>query len=387
MDKVLMHVGPVTIKDDILLAGVKNNIGFTSKEFVDAFSTSLKGLREITNAKSYQPFIIPGGGTSAMESITSLLKKGDNVLVVSNGVFGDRWEAILKRYQVNVEVLRPKPGYYVKPDEVKEATEKKHYKLVTFTHVETSTGVREPVGEAVKKVRNDVDITVVDGVSGMGAEEVNAEEWGVDVYISASQKALGSTPGAGLLVLSNKAVEMISDDSVAGYYLNLKNWLPVMRSMEEGKAMYFATPPVHTILQLAQAFDDVRKEGIYNRVKRHSLVSGAIRAGIESMGLRIVAKAPETYSNSVTGVELRNADPKKVMEASITEGIEFAPGVHPAFKYFRIGHMGWVTINDALITIGVLERVLKSIGEEIRLGEGLRAVQEYVENHDNHNPK
>ncbi len=382
MDKILMHVGPVTIKEDILLAGIKNNVGFTSKEFVEAFSSSLKGLKYITKGKSYQPFIIPGGGTSAMESVTSLLKRGDNVLVVSNGVFGDRWEHILKRYQVNVDVLRPKPGFYVRPEEVKEMTERKHYKVVTLTHVETSTGVREPVKEVAQKVRGDVDLVVVDGVSGMGAEEVNAEEWGIDVYLSASQKALGSTPGAGLLVLSDRAVESISDDSLAGYYLNLKNWLPVMRSMEEGKASYFATPPVHTILQLSKALSEVEREGVDNRVKRHSLVSGAIRAGIESMGLTLVAKAPESYSNSVTGVELRNADPKRVMEMSLSEGVEFAPGVHPAFKYFRIGHMGWVTPNDAVITIGVLERVLKELGEDVRLGEGLRAVQEYLESRD-----
>ncbi len=374
-----MHVGPVTIKDDVLLAGVKNNVGFTSKEFVDAFSSSLKGLRYITKAKSYQPFIIPGGGTSAMESVTSLLRKGDNVLVVSNGVFGDRWEYILKRYPVNVDVLRPKPGYYVKPDEVKEMTEKKEYKVVTLTHVETSTGVREPVKEVISKVRDNVDLTVVDGVSGMGAEEVNCEDWGIDVYLSASQKALGSTPGAGLLVLSDKAVNSISEDSVAGYYLNLKNWLPVMRSMEEGKASYFATPPVHTILQLSRALAEVEKEGIDNRVRRHQVVSGAIRAGVESMGFSTVAKLPESYSNSVTGVELKKADPKKVMEMSLSEGVEFAPGVHPAFKYFRIGHMGWVTPNDAVVTISVLERVLKELGEDIRLGEGLRAVQEFLD--------
>ncbi len=374
-----MHVGPVTIKDDVLLAGVKNNVGFTSKEFAEAFSSSLKGLRYITKAKSYQPFIIPGGGTSAMESVTSLLKRGDNVLVVSNGVFGDRWEYILKRYPVNVDVLRPKPGYYVKPEEVKEMTEKKEYKLVTLTHVETSTGVREPIKEVIGKIKDDVDLTVVDGVSGMGAEEVNCEEWGIDVYLSASQKALGSTPGAGLLVLSDKAVNSISDESVAGYYLNLKNWLPVMRSMEEGKASYFATPPVHTIFQLNKALEEVENEGIEKRVRRHQVVSGAIRAGLESMGFSIVAKLPESYSNSVTGVELKKADPKMVMEMSLSEGVEFAPGVHPAFKYFRIGHMGWVTPNDAVITISVLERVLKELGEDVRLGEGLRAVQEFLD--------
>ncbi|MEM1630106.1 MAG: alanine--glyoxylate aminotransferase family protein [Saccharolobus sp.] len=377
MDKLLLHVGPTTIKEDVLIAGLENNVGFTSKEFIEAFSNSLKGLRYVMGvSKNYQPFIIPGGGTSAMESVTSLLKPKDKILVVSNGVFGDRWEQIFKRYPVDVKVLRSSPGYYVTPEEVMEEVKKDNYKMVTLTHVETSTGVREPIKDVVSKIRKDVELIVVDGVSSVGAEEVKAEEWNVDVYLTASQKALGAPAGAGLLVLSPKALEFLNQDSIAGYYLNLKNWLPVMRSMEEGKPMYFSTPPVHVIMQLSKAFKLIEEEGIENRIKRHSIVSRAIRAGIEALGLEIVAKKPEAYSNTVTGVILKVVEPAKVLSESISEGVEFAPGVHPAFKYFRIGHMGWVTPNDAIVAISVIERTLKKLGEPIRFGEGVKAVQE-----------
>ncbi|MEM0264067.1 MAG: alanine--glyoxylate aminotransferase family protein [Saccharolobus sp.] len=377
MDKLLLHVGPTTIKEDVLIAGLENNVGFTSKEFIEAFSNSLKGLRYVMGvSKNYQPFIIPGGGTSAMESVTSLLKPKDKILVVSNGVFGDRWEQIFKRYPVDVKVLRPSPGYYVTPEEVTEEVKKDNYKMVTLTHVETSTGVREPIKDVVSKIRKDVELIVVDGVSSVGAEEVKAEEWNVDVYLTASQKALGAPAGAGLLVLSPKALEFLNQDSIAGYYLNLKNWLPVMRSMEEGKPMYFSTPPVHVIMQLSKAFKLIEEEGIENRIKRHSIVSRAIRAGIEALGLEIVAKKPEAYSNTVTGVILKVVEPAKVLSESISEGVEFAPGVHPAFKYFRIGHMGWVTPNDAIVAISVIERTLKKLGEPIRFGEGVKAVQD-----------
>ncbi|MEM3918844.1 MAG: alanine--glyoxylate aminotransferase family protein [Saccharolobus sp.] len=380
MDKLLLHVGPTTIKEDVLIAGLENNVGFTSKEFVEALSYSLKGLRYVMGAsKSYQPLIIPGGGTSAMESITSLLKPNDKILVVSNGVFGDRWEQIFKRYPVNVKVLRPSPGDYVKPEEVEEEVRKDNYKLVTLTHVETSTGVREPVKDVINKIRRYVELIAVDGVSSVGAEEVKAEEWNVDVYLSASQKALGSSAGLGLLLLSPKAVSILdSQDSIAGYYLNLKNWLPVMRAVEEGKAAYFATPPVHVILQLAEAFRLIEKEGIENRIKRHATVASAIRAGLEALELEIVARRPESYSNTVTGVLLKTIEPQKILAETVNEGVEFAPGVHPAFKYFRIGHMGWVTPNDAIVAISVIERTLKKLGEPIRFGEGVKAVEEVL---------
>ncbi|MCY0860708.1 MAG: alanine--glyoxylate aminotransferase family protein [Sulfolobaceae archaeon] len=379
--KILMHVGPETLDYDVLLAGVKGDVGFTSKEFVDAMSYSLKFLRKLMGAdESYQPFIIPGGGTSAMESVTSLLKRGDKVLVVTNGVFGNRWLDIFSRYPLEVKAIRAKAGYYVKPEEVEEEVKKGIYTMLTLTHVETSTGVREPVKEVIDRVRDYVDLIVVDGVSSVGAEEVKAKDWKVDVYLTASQKAIGAPPGAGLLVLSQKALKMLSDDSVAGYYLNLKNWIGVMQAMESGKASYFSTPPVHLIFMIKRAFEMIEAEGLENRIKRHELVASAIRRGIEAMGLEIVAKTPEAYSNTVTGVMLKRANPAEVLSLSISEGIEFAPGVHPdlAGKYFRIGHMGWVNMNDVISAIAVLERVLKRLGEPIKLGEGVRAVQELL---------
>lgn len=381
--KILMHVGPETIDYDVLLGGIKGDVGFTSKEFVDAMSFSLKFLRKLMGvSESYQPFIIPGGGTSAMESVTSLLRKGDKVLVVSNGVFGNRWIDIFSRYPVNVKVLKAKAGYYVKPEEIEEEVKKDHYTMVTMTHVETSTGVREPIAEVAKRIRDYVDLIVVDGVASVGGEEVRAEDWKVDVFLTASQKAIGTPPGAGLLVLSENATKRLGEDNIAGYYLNLKNWLGVMQSMEKGKASYFSTLPVHLVLMIKRAFELIETEGIENRIRRHEIVSSAIRKGIEALGLEIVAKTPEAYSNTVTGVMLKKVNPNDVLSMSLTEGIEFAPGVHPdlAGKYFRIGHMGWVNINDVISAIAVIERVLSKLGEPINFGEGVKAVQEYLIN-------
>ena len=377
--RLLMHVGPVTIDDEVLLAGVRNNVGFSSPEFAEAMRKVLKGIRKVFGvSEKYQAFAIVGGGTSAMESVTSLLNRGDRVLVVANGVFGERWEPLLKRYPVEVDVLRAEPGEYVDPGTVEEAVRKKKYTMVTMTHVETSTGVRHPVKETVKAVRDYVDLVVVDGVSAAGAEEVKAEEWGVDVYLTASQKALGAPPGLGLLALSPRALERLKGDSVAGYLLDLRNWLPVMRNFEEGKFGYFSTLPVHTVLMLAKAIELIEREGVENRVKRHERVARAIRAGVEGMGLEIVARKPEAYSNTVTGVLLKKVSASEVLGKVIDEGVELAPGVHPklAGRYFRIGHMGWVTPNDAIATIAALERVLKALGEDVKVGEGVRAAQE-----------
>jgi len=380
--RLLMHVGPVNIYQDVLYAGLRNNVGFTSDEFVSAFQYSLKKLRDLFQTDStYQPFIIPGGGTSAMESVTSFLKHGDRVLVVTNGVFGDRWINIFSKYPLQVDYLKAEAGDYVNPEKIIEKVKQNHYKLVTFTHVETSTGVRQPIKESVEVIRDYVDLVVVDGVSSVGAETVKAKDWNVDIYLTASQKAIGAPPGLGILVVSQNAMRLLEGkESIAGYYLDLRNWLSVMRSTEEGKASYFSTPPVHTVLMLAEALRLIEEEGIENRIKRHELIAGAIRAGIEGMGLQIVAKRPEAYSNTVTGVLLNKVKANDVLKEVISEGVELAPGVHPSLagKYVRIGHMGWVTPNDAIVTIASLERALKRLGEDIRFGEGVKAVQAYL---------
>ncbi|MEM0373533.1 MAG: alanine--glyoxylate aminotransferase family protein [Sulfolobaceae archaeon] len=378
--RLLMHVGPVNIDLDVLLSGVKSNVGFTSREFIEASSYVLKSLRKLVWAdESYRVIMLPGSGTAAMEAVTSMLKRNDRVLVVSNGVFGDRWENLFKRYPVQVDVIKAKAGEYVREDEL-EKFSKNNYKLITFTHVETSTGVREPIKDVIKVVRGNAEIIVVDGVSSVGAEEIKMKEWGIDVVITASQKALGCPAGLGLLIISQDAISQVSEDSISGFFLNLKNWIPVMESLEAGKPAYFSTLPVHIIFMLRKSLEFIEKEGIENRIERHKVIAEAIRAGIEAMGLEIVAKERSVRSNTVTAVKLSKVSSSQFLEYSISEGVEFAPGVHPelAGKYFRIGHMGWINYNDAISTVAAIERILTKLGEPIKLGHGVIATQEYL---------
>ncbi|WP_171823501.1 aminotransferase class V-fold PLP-dependent enzyme [Thermogymnomonas acidicola] len=145
----------------------------------------------------------------AMESVTSLLRKGERVLVASNGVFGDRWEGILSRYPVRYKFLRSEPGKAVSVQEIDRELQNGYDVFIT-THVETSTGVRMPIEEVSKVVRDRVSLIVVDGVASVGGgEAVSAEDWKVDVFFTASQKAVGAQPGTSLMVCSGRAMERL----------------------------------------------------------------------------------------------------------------------------------------------------------------------------------
>ncbi len=377
--KLLMHVGPTMIDLDVLLSGVRNNTGFASPEFISSMRNSLNGLKYVMKAPDYTPFILPGSGTIGMESMTSLLKKGDNVLIISSGVFGDRWKSIFERYPVNYKLLRSAPGEIVNEDAIMEELEKKHYKMVTMTHVETSTGTRFPVKKIAEKIRNKTDIIVVDAVASAAAEELKVQDWGIDVCLTGSQKALASPPGAALLVLSPNAISHLSDNSVSGFYTNLNSWLKVMDNFENNKSGYFTTLPVHLIFSLEKSFELIKKETIEKRVERHERVASSIREGISKIGMEIMAKE-YCRSNTVTAMMLAGINMNDFLNYCIENGIEMATGIIPEFagKYVRIGHMGWINENDAISTIAVIERALIKFGKPIDLGSGLNAAQQYL---------
>ena len=377
--KLLMHVGPTMIDLDVLLSGVRNNTGFASPEFISSMRNSLNGLKYVMKAPDYTPFILPGSGTIGMESMTSLLKKWDNVLIISSGVFGDRWKSIFERYPVNYKLLRSAPGEIVNEDAIMEELEKKHYKMVTMTHVETSTGTRFPVKRIAEKIRNKTDIIVVDAVASAAAEELKVQDWGIDVCLTGSQKALASPPGAALLVLSPNAISHLSDNSVSGFYTDLNSWLKVMDNFENNKSGYFTTLPVHLIFSLEKSFELIKKETIEKRVERHERVASSIREGISKIGMEIMAKE-YCRSNTVTAMMLAGINMNDFLNYCIENGIEMATGIIPEFagKYVRIGHMGWINENDAISTIAVIERALIKFGKPIDLGSGLNAAQQYL---------
>lgn len=370
VSRVLMHVGPSVGNYKVLSAATVPNVGFASPEFVEALKFSLEEYSKLTGADStYTPFILPGGGTAAMESTMSFLARGSRVLVVTNGVFGDRWEKILSRYPVEFKVLRASPGNIVPTSQVVSELESQHYDAVTITHVETSTGARVPLKDMAAAVRPYVGLIIVDGVASIGGERINAAEWNLDVCLTASQKALGAQTGAGLLVASQKAMEKLEGESISGYFLDLRNWLPIMKGFLAGKGGYFATPPIGTIFSLKESFEHINSETPEQRYERHRVCAEAFRRGLKEMGLEVVA-SEGVRSNTVTGVFLENTDLGKFLSGCISDGVEFAAGVHEQIKgrYFRVGHMGWIEPAHIIKALNTIESNAAALGAKVNRG-------------------
>lgn len=376
--ELLMIPGPTNVDPSVLRSLSKPTISHVSLEFAELFRRALEGLKKVFMTNG-EVVVIAGSGTLAMEmALANFIKPGDNVLNLVSGFFGQRFVDIAKCHGAKPTVVEVGWGEAIEPHVVERALKGGDYKAVTITHVETSTGVANPIKEVGEVVKGLSDaLYVVDAVSSLGGMEVRVDEWDIDVCLTGSQKCLGVPPGLALLALSKEAIEFIErrKEAVSLYYGDLRNWLPVMRD----PLRYFATPPVNAIYALDEAVRLVLDEGLERRFKRHRVLAEAFRAAIDSLGLRLVSDR-RYASDTVTAVYY----PSVVEDAAFRSGMKrygviVAAGLGPLRgKCFRVGHMGNVNASDTLSTIGAMEMTLRELGYSFEHGAGLRAAQELI---------
>lgn len=200
---------------------------------MNCFSEVLQNLRKLfqTTDPASQPFVISGSGTLGWDQVAAnLAEPGDEVLVLHTGYFADSFADCFETYGAKVTQLKAPIGDRPQLDEIEKALKEKKYKIVTVTHVDTSTGVLselKPLSDLVQKVSPET-LLVVDGVCSVGSEEIRFDDWKLDVVLTASQKAIGCPAGLSILMASGKAIEVFKNRKTrpTSYFGSWKNWLP-----------------------------------------------------------------------------------------------------------------------------------------------------------------
>lgn len=200
---------------------------------MNCFSEVLQNLRKLfqTTDPASQPFVISGSGTLGWDQVAAnLAEPGDEVLVLHTGYFADSFADCFETYGAKVTQLKAPIGDRPQLDEIEKALKEKKYKIVTVTHVDTSTGVLselKPLSDLVQNVSPDT-LLVVDGVCSVGSEEIRFDDWKLDVVLTASQKAIGCPAGLSILMASGKAIEVFKNRKTrpTSYFGSWKNWLP-----------------------------------------------------------------------------------------------------------------------------------------------------------------
>jgi alanine-glyoxylate transaminase/serine-glyoxylate transaminase/serine-pyruvate transaminase len=384
--KLLMIPGPIEFEPKVLQALGTPTESHVSLDFIETFGNSLELIRKVWQSPKGQPFIMAGSGTLAMDmAVVNLIEPNDNVLIISTGYFGERYADICKHYGAKVTILTAEVGNTVPLNDIEKELSKKNYKLLTITHVDTSTGVLvnpEPIAKIAKKYDT---LSVLDGVCSVAGEEIKQDEWGLDVVFTASQKAIGVPPGLALIVVSEQAMKIFKNRKkpVLNYYADFTNWLPIMNSYEKREASYFGTPPVNLITALEVSLQHIVNEGINNRIIRHKKIATAFREAMSALGLKIFPTNKNISANTLTATFFpENVNGNDFLSEISNNDIILAGGLLPSHKkqYFRVGHMGSVNNSDIIATIAAIEASLYKNGYSFETGIGVRIAQTILNN-------
>ena len=377
---LLMIPGPVEFEPSVLQAMGEKTRSHLDPVFIAAFGRALKRVREVFQAPSAQPFVVAGTGTLAMElAVANLVERGDAALVVNTGYFSDRMAKMLERHGAEVVQVRAAPGDAPALDEVERSLKSRRFKLMTVTHVDTSTAVLTPVKALAALARANDALCVVDGVCSVGGEALEQDAWGVDVALTASQKALGVPPGLAVLCAGPRAMAAFKarTSPVGSVYLDWNEWLPIHEAYEAGRASYFATPAVNLISALDVSLGQLLAEGMSQRVARHQKVARAARAAWSVLGLAMLPQRPELAAHTLSALYYPAGVDAGLVKRIADEGVVVAGGLHPELKtkYFRVGHMGAASAGELLTVVSALERALKASGAPVESGAAVAAAQ------------
>lgn len=356
---LVMIPGPTPVHEEILQAMSRVTYGHTQGEFVQLYRETVAGLKELLQAD--YAVAIGGSGTLAMEmALVNTVSVGEEILVLSNGYFGERFARLAEAYGIKADLLPASLGYAVTAEEVERKLRLKRYAAVTLTHVDTSTGVMAPVAEIAGVIREAGPLFILDGVCATGGIDEPMRAWGVDVLVTTSQKALGVPPGFAILGLSQRAVEhRRSLGRIPGYYTDLEKWLPIM----DNPALYFSTPPVHLVLALHKGLQMVQQEGLAVRFARHERLAAAFRQEMEALGLEMFT-VRSYLAPTLSVVKYPAGVDDATFRAAVEEkGVLVAGGVGPLKgKVFRVGHMGNIAEAEIAKTVSAIEAALRQLG-------------------------
>ncbi|OJH33955.1 pyridoxal-phosphate-dependent aminotransferase family protein [Cystobacter ferrugineus] len=377
---LLMIPGPVEFDPEVMRALGAKTASHVSPEFIAVFGRALQRLREVCLAPSAQPFVVAGSGTWAMEmAVANLVEPGERALVVNTGYFSDRMATLLERYGAEVVQARATPGEVPDLTEVERLLAGGRFKLMTVTHVDTSTGVLTPAETLVRAAHRHGVLSVVDGVCATAGETFHQDAWGADVYLTASQKALGVPPGLALLSVSRRALDSwrARRTPVRSLYADFAEWLPIMEAYEAGRAAYFATPPVNLVYALDVSLGQLLREGMEARFARHRLMARAFRAAWRALGLRTLPVSESVAAHTLSALYFPEGVDAAWVGKVREQGVVLAGGLHPQLKarYFRVGHMNVVSPGDVLATVGAIERALAVAGHRFAPDSAVAAAQ------------
>ena len=358
--------GPTPVPDAVLEACARHPIGHRTADFSKMLMDSIDGLKWLGETKN-DVFVLTASGTGAMEAaLSNVISPGDQVISLVCGNFSERWAKIAEAFGAKVERITAPAGKAYPLEELKkrlQADSSKSIKAVTITHNETSTGVMNDLQAISALVKEHGAISIVDAVTSFGASYIPIDEWGVDVLVCGSQKALMMPPGLALIFFSERAWKANAECKTHRFYFDLKRY---KKSLNDKTTPF--TPNVSLVAGLEVSMRLMKEEGKESIFARHQRMKKTLRDGLEALGLSLMV-SDDCASPTITAVyppkditvdSIRKAL-KEQFKIAVADGQEELKG-----KIFRIGHMGYVFDRDVLMVLASLKSVLAQLGHDCK---------------------
>jgi aspartate aminotransferase-like enzyme len=364
----LLTPGPTPIPQRVALAMAQPIPHHRSPEFESIFAECREGLKWIFGT-SQEVLVQSSSGTGALEAaIANLCRSGDEIIYVNGGRFGERWGSIAAAYGLRTHEIRVPWGEAVDPAAVRQALSAAPRAAALCVQAsESSTGVAHPVRELAELTGQTDTCLVVDGVSAVGAMPLPMDAWGVDVLVTASQKALMLPPGLAFSAASPKAWRRIEQGNLSRFYFD---WRAEVVAQRRGQALW--TPAISLILGLTEVLRWLRDETLEGIYGRHVRLARATRAAMEALGLTLFAKQPAASLTTVNCPVDSDALVKLLREkygVSVVGGQDAAKG-----RILRIAHLGYFDDFDIVVAVAAIERGLADLGyQRVPFGAGVGA--------------
>ena len=354
LDELLMIPGPTNIAHSVIKEMSSKTVAHYGQEWTRFYNKVRKSLNDIIHTED-DIFLFVGSGHAALDSaIGSIIEKDDKVLVLSNGIFGEKLGKIAKLHKAKVTYINVEWGEVFDLNEIEDIIRENDFKAILMVDVETSTGVRNPIKQICKIAKKYNILTFVDAVCSLGIEKFYKDDWLIDVCVSASQKGLGAPPGLAIVSINDFAWKLIKQrkTEIPGWYLNLE----IMKEFELNQGNYQPygiTMAIHNVFALSKSLELINDEGLNNRIYRHEKMAKYFRENIKKMNLKILCN--NNYAcNGVTAIECPSGYNSEdiVKKFKKDYNIRIASGLgRLANEYVRVGHMNQGASKNSLVPV------------------------------------
>ena len=373
--EIILAPGPTPIPPEVLLAQGSPLVYHRGPGFGRLMSDVTARLKELYRTEAADVLLMTSSGTGGLESaIQNVFSQGDEVLVPLAGFFSERWTKLAEAHGLVVRTVEYDWGRRVVPEDVAKALAEHPVKAVLLTQSETSTGVIQPIRELAQAANEAGALVIADVVSSLGAVPFAFDEWGVDVAVGGSQKALSASPGIAFVAISERAWQAQASATLPRFYFD---WSVYKRFADLPHPENPWTPAISVMHGLHAALELYFQDGVDAALARHRMLSRAVKEGIQALGLDLFGEGLQD-NWTVTAIRAPEGIDADTISDRIRSdfGCVLAPGQGPLKgKVFRIGHFGYFSELDIIRGLAALEMTLERLGHPVKRGAAVAAAE------------